>query len=459
MGLVKRWYWATICVWALGLALLPQGQPAGATELATVSADCQAGYAAGYPCYHADLLAFLPLADVGGGQATDVAGWDDPDTGHRYALLARSNGVAVIDFTDGSAPLYLAELPSHVGEGVRQIEIYSHYALIVADIANHGMQMLDLTLLRSLANPTDAPVILPESAYYPGAGQAQNIVVNAETRYAYAVGMRGVGLTCNGGLHMINLANPLHPVFGGCFSADGFTHDAQCLLYRGPDRAYFRHELCFSANEDTLTIVDMTNRSSPAIVSRSDFAGRVYIQQGWLTPDQRYLLLGDSGDEIQNGVPTTTTILDITDLTLPFVTQQYVAATSSIDGVQYTRGRYIYQANHSAGLRLLRLTDDGHPGLRLTEDAYFDVFPADDDASLNGAWSVFPFFAEEGLVALSSYDDGLFLVRLVHVSFKPTAVQIQHIQTEANDNWSIPAAAGLALTLATAAQRRRVRTS
>lgn len=457
MGLAKRWNWIIIGVWAVGVALLSQGQPAGATSLAAVSAECQAGFAAGYPCRNANLLAFLPLADVGGGQATDVAGWDDPETGYRYAILARTNGVALIDFTDASAPVYVAELPSHVGEGVRQIEIYGDYALIVADIVGHGMQVLDLKLLRSLGNPADLPVILPESGFYPGAGQAQNIVVNAETRYAYAVGMRGAGLTCSGGLHMINLANPLHPVFGGCFSADGFTHDAQCLVYRGPDHAYFRHELCFCSNEDSLTIVDMTNRSAPTIVSRSDFAGRVYIQQGWLTPNQRYFLVGDSGDELQHSAPTTTTILDVSDLDLPFVASQYVAATSAIDGSQFTRDRYAYQANHSAGLRLLRLTDDGDPGLILNEDAYFDVYPADDDPSLNGAWSVFPFFAEEGLVALSSYDEGLFIVRLTHIAFQPNAVHIRQIHATTQDGWLLLGTAGLTLSLGTAGLRRRRR--
>ena len=38
-----------------------------------------------------------------------------------------------------------------------------------------------------------------------------------------------------GGLHMINVADPLNPVFEGCYADDGYTHDVECVIYRGPD--------------------------------------------------------------------------------------------------------------------------------------------------------------------------------------------------------------------------------
>jgi hypothetical protein len=34
---------------------------------------------------------------------------------------------------------------------------------------------------------------------------------------------------------MIDVSDPLNPAFAGCFSADGYTHDVQCVLYQGPD--------------------------------------------------------------------------------------------------------------------------------------------------------------------------------------------------------------------------------
>ena len=35
-----------------------------------------------------------------------------------------------------------------------------------------------------------------------------------------------------GGLHMVDVSEPLKPKFVGCFDGDGYTHDAQCILYR-----------------------------------------------------------------------------------------------------------------------------------------------------------------------------------------------------------------------------------
>ena len=41
---------------------------------------CTNGFAAGFPCRNIDLLAFLPLSDLGL-QVNDLWGWTDPETG------------------------------------------------------------------------------------------------------------------------------------------------------------------------------------------------------------------------------------------------------------------------------------------------------------------------------------------------------------------------------------------
>ena len=78
--------------------------------------------------------------------------------------------------------------------------------------------------------------------------------------------------TCAGGLHMIDIRKPRKPKFAGCFAGDGYTHDVQCVSYRGPDGAYGGKEICFAANEDTLTIVDVTDKSDPRMLSRTSYS-------------------------------------------------------------------------------------------------------------------------------------------------------------------------------------------
>ena len=117
------------------------------------------------------------------------------------------------------------------------------------------MQVFDLTQLRTATPGTT----FTNTAHYDGFGHAHNLAINEDTGFAYAVGTE----TCSGGLHMIDIQVPTGPVFAGCFSDDGYTHDAQCVLYNGS-----RYDLCRSgnllnSNEDTVTIVDVTDKATP----------------------------------------------------------------------------------------------------------------------------------------------------------------------------------------------------
>ena len=115
----------------------------------------------------------------------------------------------------------------------------------------------------------------------------------ARTGFAYAAGTR----TCEGGLHVVDVRTPAAPRAAGCFSFDGYTHETQCVVYEGPDTLYRDREICFNSNEDTLTIVDATDKLEPVQLSRTGYGGSAYTHQGWLTEDQRFFLVNDEGDE------------------------------------------------------------------------------------------------------------------------------------------------------------------
>ena len=78
---------------------------------------------------------------------------------------------------------------------------------------------------------------------------------------------------------MVNVQDPLNPTFEGCFGGDGYVHDAQCLIYRGPDTAYYGRELCFCYNEDDLTILDVDDKANMMIISRTGYNGSMYTHQ------------------------------------------------------------------------------------------------------------------------------------------------------------------------------------
>ena len=157
-----------------------------------------------------------------------------------------------------------------------------------------------------------------ETAHYSGFGSTHTLALNTSTGFAYAVGTR----TCEGGLHVVDVRTPASPRAAGCFSLDGYTHETQCVIYDGPDTLYRGHEICFNSNEDTLTIVDVTDKLEQAQLSRTGYGGSAYTHQGWLTEDQRFFLVNDEGDELAFRHPTRTWIWDVSDLDAPSAQQQ-----------------------------------------------------------------------------------------------------------------------------------------
>ena len=366
---------------------------------------CSGGMAGTYPCRNVDLMSFLALADIGGGSANDVWGWTDSSTGKEYAIMGRTNGTSFVDISDPVNPIYLGNLPPHSDDSTgRDIKVYADHAFIVTEANNSGMQVFDLTQLRMVASP---PATFSETAHYPDVSDAHNLAINEESGFAYAVGTN----TCSGGLHMINIQTPTNPTSAGCFSGDGYTHDAQCVIYDGPDLDHKRKEICFNSNEDTLTIVDVTNKAGPVMLSRTGYSGSRYAHQGWLTEDQVYFLLGDELDEANNPdvTNTRTYMWDVSDLDDPALIGSHDSTTTAIDHNQYVKGNYTYQSNYQAGLRILDITDIANGNL--SEAAFFDVNPGSDPTNTDGGtWSNYPFF-DSGIVIVSVIEQGLFILR------------------------------------------------
>lgn len=362
---------------------------------------CVNGFAGPYPCKNFDLLSHVTLAQMGGTSGNDIWGWKDPVTGQEWALMGLNNGISFVDVTDPENPVIIGRLPTHtINSSWRDVEVYKNHAFVVADNAgNHGMQVFDLTHLRT-APPGST---FPEDAHYGGFANSHTIFINTDTGFAYANGSN----TCSGGPHMINLIDPLNPQFAGCFSGDGYTHEGQCVIYRGPDAEHRGQEICFNSNEDTLTIVDVTNKGAPVMLSRTTYPGVGYTHQGWLRSDHVLFALDDELDEQRFAHNTRTRFFDVTNLEAPFVRIQVDNLTRAIDHQQYWVGGSLFQSNYRAGLRLLGLTTFGTAPVR--ERGYFDVYPPNDLPQFNGSWGNYPFFATKTLV--SSIEEGLFVVQ------------------------------------------------
>ena len=290
-----------------------------------------------FPCDNVDFLSFVSLKDLDIStdifgfetfETADIWGWTSP-TGREITILCLDNGVDFIDSTDPLHPLILAKMLTGAFPSTWcDAKVYKDVAYIVKDsfiiTDSYGIEVFNLTRLVGLENSPDIPIDVTPDFVYGEHDRSHNLVINPDTGFLYSVGTR----TCFGGLHMIDLnVDPMHPTFAGCAFEDGYTHDAQCVLYDGPDLRYSGDEICFAFNEDTLTIWNVTDKSAPEILSRMCYPESGYTHQGWLTDDMATILMDDEFDERCAGnagcrTPTTrfftTTIyIDVSDLENP----------------------------------------------------------------------------------------------------------------------------------------------
>ncbi len=361
-----------------------------------------------------ELLGRLTLEQLGTGGASNVLGsdcwgWTDPQDGTEYAIVGLTNGTAFVDISDPRNPVYLGTLPTQTGNAAwRDMKVYANHCFIVSDgNGAHGMQVFDLTQLRTASRTT--PTTFTNTAWYGGITRSHNIAINEDTGFAYLVGTN----VASGGLHVVDLSNPAAPVAAGNFSADGYTHDVQVVVYHGPDPDHGGQEIAFACNEDTVTIVNVNDKSNMTMISRNPYAQDQYTHQGWLSEDHRYFYMGDELDESQYGGLTRTHIFDCQDLDNPVYLGYFSGATPAIDHNMYVRGNYLYQANYAAGLRVLEI---GANQADLTEVAHFDTFNTDTAPDFDGAWSCYPYF-DSGTVLVNDRQNGMFLVRLLPIRF------------------------------------------
>lgn len=386
---------------------------------------CEEGVAGTFPdgggnpksCRNVDQISFIDLDELDmeynsayGRKSNDVWGWVDPSNDDEYVIHGMTTGTSFVRITDAARPTVVAFLPSVSGRRStwRDIKVINDHAFIGSEASGHGMQIFDLTRLRRETGVVESDV------HYTGVGNSHNIVANEDSNTIYIVGATQSGYNgCSGGLHMVDVSNPKSPRFSGCYSGDGYTHDAQCVIYRGPDTSFSGKEVCFAFNEDSVTIVDTTDKSNPVMIAKESYDRVKYCHQGWLTEDHTTVLLDDEQDEVYSSSSsqnTLTYLWDVRDLAQPKLQETYASAVHAIDHNQYVLGNWTFQSNYEAGLRILRIEQDT---FTLTEMGHFDVINDDTNdgrVEFDGTWSNYPYFPS-GNVAVTSVEYGLYIVR------------------------------------------------
>lgn len=403
---------------------------------------CQNGLADTYSCNNVDLYAHVPLSELlieSGNRLNDIWGWQDEETGKEYALVGLTDGVTFVDVTNPVEPVVVGKLMEPAGvqkrpaglmsnhdeedfkgeSNWRDLKVYENTLYVVSEQNGHGMQVFDLTQLLDI-NEDNAPVIFEDipSNRYTQFDNAHNLAINEETGFAYIVGITS-GTVCaeRGGLHMVDLNDPLNPEFAGCYydeeaghrNPKGYIHDTQCVIYNGPDSDYSGHEICFNSAENSLLITDVDEKLLASTISITFYEGNTYSHQGWLTEDQRYFMMNDELDERNYHHTTRTYIWDVEDLDNPVMTGYYDHGTTSVDHNLYIVDDMMYHANYTSGLRVLDVSNPTPDGI--VEMGFFDTTPGPDNLNFGGLWSVYPWLSGDTIIA-SDIENGLFIFRV-----------------------------------------------
>ncbi|MBC8522425.1 choice-of-anchor B family protein [PVC group bacterium] len=348
----------------------------------------------GFTSDNVQLKSWLPLGSLDNADSGNDCWGFVSQSGREYALMGTSSGTVIVEITTPGNAQVVATL-SGPNSLWRDIKTYQNYMYAVSE-GGGGVQVFNL------ANIDLGQVQTLSSA---GSGASHNVAIDTESGFLYRTG------ASNQGLMFYSLANPSAPVQVGSWS-DRYVHDAQVVTYTtGPFAGRQIAFCCAGFNSgwsDTgLTIVDVTNKNSPFVVSQSYYSNSQYSHQGWLSEDRTLFYLNDELDEQYNGTLTTTRVINVEDIENPFFVGTFTSGSTSIDHNLYTYNGYIFEANYRSGLRVFDATNPTNP----VQYGFFDTYPANDSAQFNGLWNVYPYFPS-GTVIGSDLESGLFVWEL-----------------------------------------------
>jgi choice-of-anchor B domain-containing protein len=362
-----------------------------------------------FPSSEVALRSWIPVVDFDAAAtaANDCWGYVSP-SGREYALIGLSLGTGFVEVTD-PANAQIVDVLSGPTSSWRDIKTYQEYAYVVSE-GGAGIQVFDLTQIDS------GVVSLVNTVTTGGRLATHDVAVNTESGMLFRVGGGGNPVR---GLRIYDLTDPSLPAFVGQWN-DRYCHDAQVVTWS--EAPYDGVEVAFCYANDTTTsgnpgieILDVSDPANIEVIGSINLAlppifshPASYSHQGWLSPDRQYVYFDDEVDEQATGNPTTTRIIDVSDLSNPTQVATFTNGNTARDHNLFTRGELIFEANYRSGLRVFDASDPLVP----FEFAFFDTYPDDDDAHYNGLWGVYPYFPS-GTIIGSDIEKGLFVWTLV----------------------------------------------
>jgi choice-of-anchor B domain-containing protein len=306
-------------------------------------------------------------------EITDVWGYVDNSTGAEYALVGfgafgdgPSTGTYIVDVSDQANPAVIARMDSIPGFDMK---VWQNYLYVVNGFRSSGAgQIVDI------ADPANPRIV----GSFP---TAHNIFI-ADNGFMYLE---------DPGVRILNLnLDPTNPT--QVWQNDRFGHDATVV----GNRLYDFHGFGNGTN-----IYDVTDPTSPRLLSVIDAPFISYHHSGWPTEDSNFLFICN---ELSSHPDPDITVWDISDLSNPEFVSEYKDQQNNVHNL-YVIGDFAFVSYYNAGFRVF---DVSNPAQMVLVDE-FDTSPNVDTGRIfQGAFGAFP-FTSNGSIFVSDSQGGLHI--------------------------------------------------
>jgi len=304
----------------------------------------------------------------------DIWGYVDGN-GNEYALLGVENGTSIINVTNPASPVEVAFIPGGSQSVWRDIKTWGTYAYVVSDFTSDGLQIIDLSQL-----PTTATLVNQITTWFT---RAHNIYI--DNGFAYVIGTNN-----GGGMHILDLSNPVNPTRTSYYTGSGYIHDV-----------YVWNDTVVACAEDVYDLVNVSNKSSAQLISTSLALPGIYAHSGWMTEDKRYFVATEEFNVRD------ITIWDLADRSSwNLVVSSWALPNSSIIHNLFVLGNYAHISYYTSGYVVLDISDPTNPVLA----GQYDTYPSNNSGNYAGAWGCYPYLPS-GNTLISDMQTGLYVLK------------------------------------------------
>ncbi|MCH7963373.1 MAG: choice-of-anchor B family protein [Bacteroidetes bacterium] len=325
----------------------------------------------------------------------DIWGYVD-EMGNEYALLGVRNGTSIIDLSDPANPVEVAFIPG-TNSIWRDIKTHEQYAYVVSDNTNDGLQIIDLSQL-----PNTATLVNQTTAFFES---SHNIFI--DNGFLYVVGTEG-----GGGMHILDLSNPVDPIETAHYTASDYIHDL-----------YVWDDTVVACAGDSYDLVDVSNKNNPQLISVSSLIPGIYAHSGWMTEDKRYFIAAEESN-VRDLI-----VYDLQDRsTWDVVVPGWQMSGNSLIHNIFVLGNYAHISYYKDGYVVLDISDPTDPKFA----GQYDTFPGS-GGNFDGAWGCYPYLPS-GHVIISDISTGLYVLKFG----MPTAVVDEELPISFSLNQNYP---------------------